>query len=286
MRRDKSSLSKGNGTVIRMHRCFWFLALAVACLSGFGSPARAFQEDAQQQVNELEKSISIKEQELKLMRLQVLNLRRTLEANQQTNTRFFNNSIDLVEDMPQSAFPKAGTEFAMERAAAKKWFEGNFPGRNLQLYAHLYDMAVEGTGPYSVTVYCRSNNIYYLPKNGKNMQFDRLILFDNQPCAVMLSGIPGESFLSFSAVDKEGSWIARYDNCTAEEVEHLRGLKNYMVNLRGKILYTMFQEKDVAEDTMGVVVSVSPMTINDFIPKHTKKEATRLEAQILAPKKD
>ena len=253
-------------------------------LLALGLTGRAEELTPQQQIADLERSIRQKEQELKNLRNQVIGIRRAVEASRQSNNRFYNNSIDLVEDMPQSDFPKAGPEFTMERTVAKKWFETHFPGRNLELYATLYDVAVEGEGPYSVTVYCRSNNISYLPKNGKNMQFDRTILFDSQACAVMLAGIPGESFLSFSALDKEGSWIARYDNCTTEEMEHLRALKGTNITLKGKILYTMFQEKDVAEDTMGVVISVSPLSINDFLPKHTQKEVTRMEAQILRKK--
>ncbi|RLS49001.1 MAG: hypothetical protein DWH88_02990, partial [Planctomycetota bacterium] len=92
-------------------------------------------------------------------------------------------------------------------------------------------------------------------------------------------GIPSENFLSFSALDKEGSWIARYNNCTTEEVQHLRELKGQNVALKGKILHTLYQEKDVADETMGVVVSVSPMTINDFMPKATKAEGAKLEAE-------
>lgn len=263
---------------------FRVFLVSTAGLLALGLMARAQDAPPQQQIADLERSINQKEQELRNLRRQVISIRRAMEATGQSTNRFYNNSIDLVEDMPQSVFPKAGPEFTMERTAAKKWFESNFPGRNVELYATLYDVAVEGEGPYSVTLYCRSNNISYLPKNGKNMQFDRLILFDNQPCAVMLAGIPGESFLSFSALDKEGSWIARYDHCTTAEMEHLRELKNNNVTLKGKILYTQFQEKDVAEDTMGVVISISPMSVNDFLPKHTKKEVTRLEAQILKKK--
>jgi len=258
--------------------------ICTAGLLALGSMARAQEENPQQQIADLERSISQKEQELRNLRRQVITIRRAVEASGQLNKRFYNNSIDLVEDMPESDYPKAGPEFTMERAKAKKWFESRLPGRNLELQATLYDVAVEGDGPYSVTVYCRSNNLTYLPKNGKNLQFDRLILFDTHPCAVMLAGMPGESFLSFSALDKEGSWIARYDHCATEEMEQLREMKGQSVTFKGRILYSLFQEKDVAEDTMGVVLSVSPMSVNDFLPRHTKKEVTRLEAQILKKK--
>lgn len=255
-----------------------------AGLLGLGCLARGQEENPQQQIADLERTISQKEQELRNLRRQVITIRRAVEASGQLNKRSYTNSVDLVEDMPESDYPKAGPEFTMERAKAKKWFESRLPGRNLELQATLYDVAVEGDGPYSVTVYCRSNNLTYLPKNGKNLQFDRLILFENQACAMMLAGMPGESFLSFSALDKEGSWIARYDNCAIGEMEHLRDLKGQNVTFKGRILYTLFQEKDVAEDTMGVVVSVSPMSVNDFLPRQTKMEATRLEAQILKRK--
>ena len=271
--------------MIRMKNRFVALVLVAAFLHGNLGVALAFPEDSPtdneqlKQVADLEKTISQRELELKNLKRQAINLRRMVEANQKGTTKFYTSSVEMVDDMPPSAFPKAGPEFTMERQAAKKWFETHFPGRGLQLYANIYDVLVEGEGPYTVTVYCRSGNIHYLPKNGKNMQFDRTILLEGQQCAVMLSGIPNENFLSFSALDKEGSWIARYNNCTAEEVEHLRTLKGQDVTLKGKILHTLYQEKDVADETMGVVVSVSPMTINDFMPKTTKAEGAKLEAE-------
>lgn len=260
--------------------------LTVLALAGSVRAQEEQPVDQRNQISSLEKTIAAKEKELKDLRRQVISLRRQMEASQKTETRYYTNSVDMIEDMPATAYPKAGPEFTMERAEARKWFEKNFTGKHLQLFAQVYDVMVEGEGTYSVTLYCRSNNIYYLPKNGKSMQFDRVILFEGQQCAVMLSGIPGESFLSFSALDKDGAWIARYDNCTTEEMEHFRQMKGREVNFKGKILHTRFQEKDVADETMGVFAAVAPMAVDDFLPKNTKRDMAKVEAQFQLQNKD
>lgn len=269
-----------------MTRSCWLGLSAILTLAGSVHAQEDQPVDHQAQIAGLEKNIAAKEKEIRELRRQVIGLRRQMEASQRVSTRYFTNSVDLVEDMPPSAFPKAGPEFTMERTEARKWFEKNLTGKNLQLFAVVYDVLVEGEGPYNVTLYSRSNNIYYLPKNGKSMQFDRVILFEGAQCAMMLSGIPGESFLSFSALDKDGAWIARYDNCTTEEMEQLRQMKGREVNFKGKILHTRFQEKDVAEETMGVFISVSPLAVDDFLPKNTKRDMAKVEAQFSLQNKD
>src|SRR5262249_9241112 len=54
----------------------------------------------------------------------------------------YRNRAALFADVPKDAYPKAGADAGIERAAAKKWYQANLPGRVIEWTVPVDSVAV------------------------------------------------------------------------------------------------------------------------------------------------
>jgi hypothetical protein len=186
-------------------------------------------QDAKERLSEMEKAITAKKKELANLEGAADALRKEITdtevpKDKAPKEKVYKTATELFADLPKDKYPKAGKEFGIERAAARKWAKDTLPGRRVELSAGIIDVSVGGDGPFKVEV---TLDGWYAP--GLGYAFGDAFKLGDQPCYVILTQSRQE------AGGITGLNILHYPSCTDVDAKALRALKGKSVSLCAKI---------------------------------------------------
>jgi hypothetical protein len=222
-----------------------------------GEPPKPLPKDelpaAEAKLTALEKTIAAKEKELADLKAEADALRRSIAALTTPKDKVYRTAEGLFADMPKDAYPKAGLQGAVERAACRKWLEEKFvPGQVIEWELLVKDVAEEKDGPFDV--YLDYGQVQY-NLGAYGLQLGEPISFGDERCVVVM---PVTVF------------GIRFTGCTADEVKRLRTFKGKRVVLRATVAGAILQSGLTIPTGLAIELRVRQLSVDGFIPAASK----------------
>jgi hypothetical protein len=222
---------------------------------------------------EVEKAIAAREKELADLRLEANGLRKLIAAAEAPKDKVYRTGPELLADMPKDAYPKAGPQGGIERAAARKWLKANVVGRTVEWTMTVREVSDTGDDPFHVEVLVLSKAKFVGNKNNTVQPaepFGDEFLLDGESWQITLIGA-----IQNLGGDGLTSRIS-YTTCTAAEVKTLRKLKGKKVVLRATVTAAELPDKGIVDSTNkesgvgAILLTVSLPSADGFIPEASK----------------
>lgn len=184
---------------------------------------------AEAKLADLEKAVAAKEKEVADLKTQMETLRRSTTAAKGSKDKVYRTPEDLLADMPKEAFPKAGPEGGIERAAARRWVATHLVFQTLEWTATVTGVTITGDGPYKVVVdtdagFAAGRCLIGTGSNGVDLAglpFGGSVSLGGQACQVIADSAALKGELSYY--------------CTGDEAKQILAMKNKTVTLRAAI---------------------------------------------------
>lgn len=222
---------------------------------------------AEARLAEMVKQIAVKENELTTLQREAAINRNRVNAGKEQETKVYRSAEELLARIPKEAYPVAGPNGSIERAATRDWLMEKLGSRKniFEWEATVKEVVDRGVDLYSVVI-----------TNEPSVASGPIVLGEQQ-CQLRMCEEYGGNHLNASD-------DIQYQYCTADEVRKLREFIGKKVTFRGIVKKadvisrsaTAKAADQPAKPQIEIILALDEITTNGFRPEKSKKTSAVL----------